>query len=384
MPVKVKESDKMAKTNKEILNQLRDNASTEYQSNILEATDTVGLEVYQALNNYPTARNEFLNTLTNRVIKTVFFSKVFNNPLKMLHKGVLEFGTSVEQLFVEMAERRGFGENFTGNSTVEADLIRKQVADVKALYISKNYAYKYKVSISEEQLRGAFTNANGLSNLIDQLLASELNRAYVDEYEDMLSILHLSAQYKKGVLGANGLKEEQDLTAQEAKQGMAVVKLTSGKASDIVKKIRALSGDLSFMSSAYNMAGVKTFSKPEDLVFITTPTVNAELDVDVMAHAFNVSSADIKQRIILVDRLPKATEVKTGEGGSESATSSINHKVIGFLVDKEFIQAYDTVNTTKTFENGVELTTNVFLHKQGIMATCLFANCVCLIDASQE
>ena len=384
MPVKVKESDKMAKTNKEILNQLRDNASTEYQSNILEATDTVGLEVYQALNNYPTARNEFLNTLTNRVIKTVFFSKVFNNPLKMLHKGVLEFGTSVEQLFVEMAERRGFGENFTGNSTVEADLIRKQVADVKALYISKNYAYKYKVSISEEQLRGAFTNANGLSNLIDQLLASELNRAYVDEYEDMLSILHLSAQYKKGVLGANGLKEEQELTAQEAKQGMAVVKLTSGKASDIVKKIRALSGDLSFMSSAYNMAGVKTFSKPEDLVFITTPTVNAELDVDVMAHAFNVSSADIKQRIILVDRLPKATEVKTGEGGSESATSSINHKVIGFLVDKEFIQAYDTVNTTKTFENGVELTTNVFLHKQGIMATCLFANCVCLIDASQE
>lgn len=374
----------MAKTNKEILNQLRDNASTEYQSNILEATDTVGLEVYQALNNYPTARNEFLNTLTNRVIKTVFFSKVFNNPLKMLHKGVLEFGTSVEQLFVEMAERRGFGENFTGNSTVEADLIRKQVADVKALYISKNYAYKYKVSISEEQLRGAFTNANGLSNLIDQLLASELNRAYVDEYEDMLSILHLSAQYKKGVLGANGLKEEQELTAQEAKQGMAVVKLTSGKASDIVKKIRALSGDLSFMSSAYNMAGVKTFSKPEDLVFITTPTVNAELDVDVMAHAFNVSSADIKQRIILVDRLPKATEVKTGEGGSESATSSINHKVIGFLVDKEFIQAYDTVNTTKTFENGVELLTNVFLHKQGIMATCLFANCVCLIDASQE
>lgn len=384
MPVKVKESDKMAKTNKEILNQLRDNASTEYQSNILEATDTVGLEVYQALNNYPTARNEFLNTLTNRVIKTVFFSKVFNNPLKMLHKGVLEFGTSVEQLFVEMAERRGFGENFTGNSTVEADLIRKQVADVKALYISKNYAYKYKVSISEEQLRGAFTNANGLSNLIDQLLASELNRAYVDEYEDMLSILHLSAKYKKGVLGANGLKEEQALTAQEAKQGMAVVKLTSGKASDIVKKIRALSGDLSFMSSAYNMAGVKTFSKPEDLVFITTPTVNAELDVDVMAHAFNVSSADIKQRIILVDRLPEATEVKTGAGGAESATSSSNHKVIGFLVDKEFIQAYDTVNTTKTFENGVELTTNVFLHKQGIMATCLFANCVCLIDASQE
>ena len=37
------------------------------------------------------------------------------------------------------------------------------------------------------------------------------------------------------------------------------------------------------------------------------------------------------------------------------------------------------VNTTKTFDNGDQLTTNMFLHKHGIYSCCYFANAVALI-----
>ena len=47
-------------------------------------------------------------------------------------------------------------------------------------------------------------------------------------------------------------------------------------------------------------------------------------------------------------------------------------------MDKNFIQAIDTVNEARQFENGRALMTNLFLHRQGMLANCYFSNCVAL------
>ena len=127
------------KTNVEILEQIRDNASTEYQERVPQAIGTGG-NVSDVFTQYPSMRNEFINTLTNQVVNTVIYSKVFDNPLKMLHGGVLEFGQSIEQLFVNMAEVKGFLELEEGDEV--KDLIKSATATVKALYVTKNYEYK--------------------------------------------------------------------------------------------------------------------------------------------------------------------------------------------------------------------------------------------------
>ena len=99
----------MAKVqNKDLLNSIRAEQSAEYQERVPMATGSNDLEVYASLESYPTAKNEFINTLTNKIGKTMFFNKVFNNPLKMLHRGMLPFGNSVEEMFVELAEQKGF------------------------------------------------------------------------------------------------------------------------------------------------------------------------------------------------------------------------------------------------------------------------------------
>lgn len=84
----------MAKTNVELLDQIQATATAEYQEKVPRAIAS-GMNVIDVLDQYPTFKNEFINTLTNQVMKTVFYSKVFENPLKMLHGGMLEYGESI-------------------------------------------------------------------------------------------------------------------------------------------------------------------------------------------------------------------------------------------------------------------------------------------------
>ena len=184
----------MAKSNQEILNQILSNASMEYQNVVPEALG-MGGNVSDVFAQYPSAKNEFINTLTNQVVRSVIYSKVFNNPLQMFHGGKLEVGQSIEQIFVDMAEVKGFLE-MEQNDEVK-DLIATSKPDVHALYVSRNYAYKSKVSISEEQLASAFRSTDGLAQLVNHLASSIVSGIYYQEFKDMKAIIngHAKGEY---------------------------------------------------------------------------------------------------------------------------------------------------------------------------------------------
>lgn len=359
----------MAKTvqNKDLLNSMRETMSQEYQGRVAKVVEGTGREVLMTLNDYPTLKNEFLDVLTNKVIKSQFYSKVFENPLKMFHRGEIPYGSSIEQLFVEMADKKGFREHFAGSSSVESDLIGVQKPNIHAKYITKNFEYKYKVTISEEQLRTAFMNSTGLSELISQVMNSLTSGAYFDEFNDMKKLLNLACSYKKYVIDeVTGLPKEVALTSKEATQMKAIdVDDIAVNPKDLSETLRGLAGRLTFPSKAYNMAGVNQWSNREDLVFITTPEIIAKLDVNVLADAFNISKAEIQTRTVIVDELP--TQYHNGSTETEM-------DCYGLLVDKDFLQIYDTLMTMRKFDNGANLTVNHFLHKQGMLANCYFAN----------
>lgn len=362
--------------NAELLNSIQKGASAEYQARIPKASSETGIEVYDALNDYPTLKNEFIDTLTNKVIKSRFYSKSFDNKLKMFHKGSIPFGSSMEQLFVEMAEKKGFRENFDGSNTVESDLIGVQKPKVHTRYISKNFEYKYKVTISEEQLRTAFMNSTGLGELVSQILMSLTNGCYYDEFKDVKALLNAVCKGNKLVIDeATGLYKEVALTKAEVEKGIHIEEVGDAIANPklLSEKVRALTGRLGFASTKYNMAGVNQWSNASDMVLLTTPEILATLDVNVLADAFNVSKAEMNVRTIMVDELP--SEFKT----SLTARTAQTKECLGLLLDKDFIQIYDTIMTMRRFENGANLTVNHFLHKQGMLANCFFVNAIALV-----
>ena len=450
----------MKKTdNKEMLNAIREQASAEYQEKIpmVDGREIQPRTIIEKINDYPSIKNEFLNTLINKVVKTDFFSRVYANPLKELKKGALPYGATIEELFVLSAEAKGFfagsgfdSPNHTGleMETGTNELLNQEKANIKKLYITLNFAHVFKTSISDSQLKHAVMSPTGLSDLVNQITSSLVNGAEQKEYKDMIELLKAAAMQKRLSADTKGVIKPVDLTTSGAgdyaateiplavkdfggSEGTPInpaTDLKGGKKKQyggvlqsifkynvnwtteevqaregekIAMAIRSLAGRLKFVSDKFNMAGVPTFCNPEDLVFVTTPEIASELDVTVVAHAFNVSAVDLKTRIILVDELPKVWytgreintyAMKDGVGyhtkliKSETQTEVLKEingneqKCYGLLMDKNFIQAIDTVNEARTFENGRALMTNLFLHRQGMLTNCYFANCVALFN----
>ena len=388
------------KTNAEILNTIRANASSEYQERVPEALG-VGGNVSNVFSQYPTMKNEFLTALTNKIARTLFYSKVFDNPLKALHKGMLPYGYSLEQIFVNMAESKGFWEHWDKSGDEVKDLVGKKKPDIKLLYIERNFAYKYKTTISDQQLRTAFHDQNGLSRLVEQVVSSVYSKAYFDEFNDMKRILTAHAQGKYiGYDTTTGKMTEKALSntvlpggKNEAVMVLGEYSTQEAKGKAISKAIRTLAGKMAFPTETYNSAGVKQWSERQQLIYITTPEEQAELDVEVLANAFNMDKADVNVRVIVVDELPSVFNIETAKTGKfaqygtvlscplSSARDNRTCKCRGILMDSDFLQAYDTLIESRTFDNGEGLYTNYFFHKQGIMSTCYFGQIVYLVDS---
>ena len=388
------------KTNAEILNTIRANASAEYQERVPEALG-VGGNVSKVFTEYPTMKNEFLQALTNKVARTLFYSKVFDNPLKALHKGMLPFGYSLEQIFVNMAESKGFWEHWDGSSDEVKDLVGKQKPNIKLLYIERNFAYKYKTTISDQQLRTAFTDQNGLSRLVEQVVSSVYSKAYFEEFNDMKRVLaaHAKAMFLAYDSTPTGKPVETPLTDEVLPKGKNEAVMVLGeystqeaKGKAISKAIRTLAGKMAFPSDKYNSAGVNQWTERQQLIYITTPEEQAELDVEVLANAFNMDKADVNVRVIVVDELPSVFSIETAKAKQSTYGTVLSCalsaprdnrtcKCRGILMDADFIQAYDTLIESRTFDNGEGLYTNYFFHKQGIMSTCYFGQIVYLVDS---
>ena len=388
------------KTNAEILNTIRANASMEYQERVPEALG-VGGNVSQVFSHYPTMKNEFLQALTNKIARSLFYSKVFENPLKALHKGMVPYGYSLEQIFVEMAEGKGFWEHWEASGDDVKDLLGKQKPSVKLLYIERNFANKYKVTISDQQLRTAFTDQNGLSRLVEQVVSSIYSKAYFDEFNMMKDILTAHAQGKfLKYDSTTGKYAQADLTNAVLPGGKNESVFVIGeyatqeaKGKAISKGLRTLAGKMAFPTESYNSAGVKQWSDRQQLIYITTPEEQAELDVEVLANAFNMDKADVNVRMIIVDELPSVVNIESAKTAKQDIYGTLlqapltatrdNRSVVcrGILMDSDFLQVYDTLIESRTFDNGEGLYTNYFFHKQGIASTCYFGQIVYLVDS---
>lgn len=372
----------MAKKNTEILEQIKSTSTAEMRERLATVDINDGAAVYGILKDYPTLKNEFINTLTNKIVGSKTYSKIYENQLKMLHKGKID-SAGLEQLFVQMADAKGFLDHFDGEAaTDEADLIRKLESDVRAMYIQRNFRLKYKTSVSEQQLRAAFTNQEGLSSLIGQLTSRNASSAEFKEFDMMKTILKSSASLQALRENANGELELSNVAipVECAKQPMKQITVGDFNAQDkkawannFLEVIRATAGKMKFPSTEYNMAAVRNWSDTTELVLITTADVAARLDIQSLAQAFNVSSAELQVRVILVDELPTTFASKAGVVGTDEK------ECYGILMDANHIQAYDTLVDSGNFYNPATMTTNMFLHRQGIMAQCLYSPVVALV-----
>ena len=344
-------------TNVDITNLVASMGSADLHNRIGTATEQTIGKIGETILTYTATKNEFLDVLVNKICGQIFMNKVYTNPLSFFEKDPIPFGATLESVFCDLIQAKNFNENFGTGNTEVGSLIGTEKPPVKTEYYSRNFAKKYKISVSDEQLRTAFMNANGLQNLINQVLTVPTNSRNFDDFQMM-----------KGLLANASTKEVTLSTAYKTAADDV-------KAKELTKKTRAIVDRFGMMGNVFNIQGINTFTNPQNIVIITTPEVAAMLDVELLATAFNMDKAEMGRRIVKIDSFQKY------DGTNKKFVADPNVELM--IVDEDYIQFRRTLQVSESFRNPDHLTTNVFTHNQGIAAVCGFVNAVKILNSAR-
>lgn len=324
-----------------ILNNIRANASNEYQTRIPEATRNNITEIGNALQTYELLFNEFSRALINKIGKTLIEGKLFKNKLARFKSGEVLTQQDVEEIFVDMA-RSSEPYDPEGKTT----LARITDDNVKAVYHRLNRQDCYGISIGDIDFIRVFRTEATL----DTFIASKINAVYSRaNHDEWLIMKELLATYTNADGECGYFDYEVPVIAGENAEQTAKT---------FVKTLRKANYDLSFPSRDYNTAGVMQWNESKDLVLFIHKDVLAEVDVEVLAKAFNLGKTDIENQIVVMD-----------DFGSLGDT-------YGLLVDESFFKVFDTLSTMRTQDNAQGLFTNYFYHVHQILSLSPFKNAV--------
>lgn len=348
----------------DILNVIRQNASLEYQNLVPEVETAQDIpKVGSVIMGYPAMANQFLNALINRIALVRVNSATFNNPYSALKKGYLEFGETVEQIFVGIKEALVFSEE-----KAEQREFKRYLPDVKASFHVINWRVLYPVSIEDDMLKEAFLSLDGVTDMIARIVDSVYTAA---EYDEFLLFKYLIIKnVTKGKLYPVAI-DESDI--RNAAIGF-----------------RGVSNLLPFMSSKYNESHVQnTTPKGRQQIFMDA-MFNAQYDVNILASAFNMDRADFMGRLHLIDDFTtfdndRFDVIRSQSDGLEEVTAAelaLMEDVLAVLVDEDWFQVYDNLNkfTEKYIASGLRW--NYFYHVWKIISTSPFHNAVVFVKSS--
>lgn len=300
---------------------------------------------------YQPMLNEFVTNLINRIALTIVRNKSFNNPLAIFKKGSVPLGTDIQDIYENPAE----AEAYEYSNTAMAKLLTITDPDTHVAYYRRNRKDLYTKTITREGLQGAFVSWEKFEDYISAITTSLYSGNYISEFN-----------YTKQLV--DGAYDNGKVIVETVN---AVTDASSAKA--FVKKARALYSKLKFPSSNYNayskFSGAKgtitTWTDEDRIVLIVKSDVMAEVDVEVLAAAFNIDSAKLMGRIVEVD-------------------SFENDEIQAVLCDEAWLQIYDNILRFDEFYNARVMAWNEYLHAWGTFAICPFANAVVLATAQPK
>src|SRR5699024_9515437 len=143
-----------------VLNAIHATSSSAYQNTVPLATATniadAGVAVLQA----PSAiRNEFMSNLYNKVGLTLIDTPVIENEFSFLKKGTLEYGQTIEDIYVGLATAEPYVTGMKEGSDYPDPFSIRKLPHRSAFY-STILSRQYHVTRHISDLRKAFHSAN--------------------------------------------------------------------------------------------------------------------------------------------------------------------------------------------------------------------------------
>ena len=225
---------------------------------------------------YQATANEFLTALYNKVLYSKVSSMEFTNPFKKYDSYPINFGDTIENIFVELPKGYTYDKDAT-------DPFTKVVPSVKALYQSINCELQYETTIQDSLLRRACVNEYGFMNLIDSILGTLAQAMSLDEYDAVRAVLGNKSIYAGGEVETYTKGSTDSETAEK-----------------ITKIIVDAVTYMKLPSDKCNALGVLTSSKAENLLLVIKADLLNSINLDYLSGVYNLSKIDLINNIIPV------------------------------------------------------------------------------------
>lgn len=254
-------------TTADVLNAIRSGAPQAYQDavpivniNDLNSLNKVGAALY----NYQPHMNYFVQELWNRLAVMYGKSKIYENPMKLFKIGLLNFGETIGEYFVDVVKAHNYD-----METAEREYMKIEPSTVLTAYHNMNFQKFYKTTITRQNIKMAFLSWEGVDDLVDKMVQALYTSCNWHEY--------LIMKHMIGVAIING--------------GMLAVQtpaLTLTNAKEVTATIRATSNNMETPSRDRNLAKVLNFTDKSRQVLIINSDSEAIIDVEVLAASYNL------------------------------------------------------------------------------------------------
>ena len=272
---------------------------------------------------YVIKKQEFLNSVVNKIGKQIYSTTAYTNPLKRIKRGFIENANEIEEIYIS----RAVGYDYDPDGSGALDRVKPNVT---TQYHQVDYAKDFQVTIQDKQVRKGFTTSGGVTKIANEIMESLHTGAEYEEYNKCLEILDTIAtnsKYKKKVT---------DITDQRT-------------AMDFVKEIKKTINKMGRRGTTF--ATVENHCKPSQMILFLNEDWDVEMDVEMLAQAFNMTKQQIDDCVKI--KIPELT-------------TNTNTRAI--LCDERALQIYDTYYGLELQRNAKGKFTNHFLSTEKIFS----------------
>lgn len=260
--------------------------------------------------NFTIVKQEFLNSVINKIGRQEFSDMAYQNPLKQFKGSFVENASAIEEIFVEKIEDTDYDPDGQG-------VLDRVKPTVYTQYHTNKVTHGYKVSIQDFLVKEGFRSNSGVEQVANHIIQSLHNGAELDEFNDIIDTIKALVDAKK---------ETNTITVTE------VTDEASGNA--FIKAIKKVIPKMGEYSTNYS--DKNTFTPSGNLILFLDSDVNVELDVENLANTFNLSKKELNDTTKIV--IPNFTEKMGGN-------------VIGLLCDKRCIKVHPTYYNIESIRN---------------------------------
>lgn len=256
----------------------------------LELPDTIIEDLKTAQGSqFQAVANQFLEPLFNKVIYQSVEQMDFANPFKKYDSYPVQYGDTIENIFIETPKGYQFNKDAT-------DPFTKVKPSVKTLYATINYEMQYETTIEDSLLRRAVLNRYGFMNLIDGILRSLEQAATNDEYFATIGMLNNENIFAEGF--------------QDVKRGTS----NEETAKIITEKVVDTMSSFTLPMTSNNKLNVLHTTRDSDVLLIIKYKLLNMINLDYLSGVYNLSKVDLVKNIIVVDTFQVAGEDGTLKG----------------------------------------------------------------------